>query len=83
MRIAYQLLEFLATFVNHAPTITASPDGIAALCWECGSKSIDLEVLPDGSVKYVFLNEDDSDQDDERIIKKEDFIQFERIFSQF
>ena len=60
---ATQLLQGLAEFqAVERPTVTASPDGNVALCWGNGSKSLDIEVLPDGSVAYAFTHKRDSHQ---------------------
>ncbi len=40
-----------------APTVTASPDGNAALCWDNGDRSLDVEILPDGNIEYSYLND--------------------------
>jgi hypothetical protein len=53
---AKRLLGELARIVGiEAPTVTASPDGNASLCWDDGSRSVDLEVLPNGMIEYVIL----------------------------
>ena len=68
VEIATQLLKALAVVEGvEAPTVTASPDGNAALCWDNGRRSLDLEVMPDGRFEYVFLNDEDASKDDEGI----------------
>ncbi len=42
------------------PTVSASADGNAVLCWYRGEDSLELEVLPTGFVDYVLL---DGEQD--------------------
>lgn len=62
VRLAKQLLRWLAQFVAiEAPTVTASPDGNAALCWDNGHRSLDVEILPDGSIEYAYLNDEDQE----------------------
>lgn len=39
------------------PTVTATPAGHAAICWDDGKRSLDVEVHPDGSLAYSYLNE--------------------------
>ena len=73
VEIATQLLKALAVVEGvEAPTVTASPDGNAALCWDNGRRSLDLEVMPDGRFEYVFLNEEDPSKDDEGITSSAD-----------
>jgi len=38
------------------PTVTATPSGNAALCWDDGERSLDLEVHPNGDLEYSYLN---------------------------
>ena len=52
------------------PTVTASPEGHAALCWDYGDRSLDVEFLPDGQIEYVFMNQKDPSKDDEGIIRE-------------
>ncbi len=73
VEIATQLLKALAVVEGvEAPTVTASPDGNAALCWDNGRRSLDLEVMPDGRFEYVFLNEDNASKDEEGITHNAD-----------
>ncbi len=68
VEIATQLLKALAVIEGvEAPTVTASPDGNAALCWDNGRRSLDLEVMPDGRFEYACLNEEDASKDEEGI----------------
>lgn len=51
------LMELARVDAIESPTVSASPEGNAALCWDNGNRSLDLEIQPDGSVEYVYLNE--------------------------
>lgn len=63
---AASLLDYLAMFEGiEEPTVTASPQGNACLCWDNGKRSLDVEVFEDGSFDYVYLNANDSSQDKE------------------
>ena len=50
------LNDLAKTNAPPVPTITASPDGNAACCWDTGDYSLDIEVLPDGLIKYSFVD---------------------------
>ncbi len=61
---ATELLQCLARFIGtEAPTVTATPSGDAAFCWDAGAWSLDASVDPSGLISYVFLNEQDHSQD--------------------
>ena len=47
------------SFINDVPqpTVTASPQGNVALCWDLGMRSVDLEILPGGMVEYVVVDD--------------------------
>lgn len=58
VEFAILLLRSLALVEGvEAPTVTASPDGNAALCWDNGDRSLDVEILPDGIIDYSYLND--------------------------
>ena len=46
-----------------APTVTASPQGNVALCWDDGIRSLDIEMLPAGIVAFSYMNENDPQMD--------------------
>lgn len=48
-----------------APTVTATPAGHVALCWDSGDWSLDAEVYPSGLVEYVYLDRRNSAADKE------------------
>jgi len=48
-----------------APIVTAAPNGNVALCWDDGDRSLDLEFLPNGAIKFVYLNSRDKRKDQE------------------
>jgi hypothetical protein len=61
---ARELVEYLACVRNiDAPTVTATPEGNVALCWDEGNWSLDASVDSSGLVAYVFLDEQDSAND--------------------
>lgn len=63
---AENLLRWLARFVGvEAPTVTASPDGHAALCWDDGQRSLEVEVRSDGVFQFTFIDEKDASRDEE------------------
>ena len=47
------------------PIVTASPEGNAAFCWEKSAKSLDIEIFPDESIKYVYLDEQNPSLEEE------------------
>lgn len=62
---AATLVVYLSRIVGiEAPIVTASPNGNAALCWDDGTRSLDVEVHPNGSFEYSWLLEDESDEDE-------------------
>jgi len=64
--VAAAILRCLATESSiELPTVTASPDGNAALAWDDGRYCLDLEVLPDGRMEYAFVDRADAEQDQE------------------
>lgn len=66
IRWALELLEGLAIIDTiEAPTVMASPDGHAALVWDNDDRSLEVEVMPDGSFRYVFLCPADASKDEE------------------
>lgn len=66
VQFAKRLLTRLAEVDTiEAPTVTASPNGNAALCWDSGHLSLDLEVLADGSLEYAYLNQQDPSKDEQ------------------
>jgi hypothetical protein len=64
--LAKSLLVELA-FVDsiEEPTVTASPSGNVAFCWDDGERSLDVEVLPDNLLEYAYLNESQPSLDEE------------------
>lgn len=63
------------------PTVTASPDGNVALCWDNGERSLDVEVRPDGFLDYSYLNESQSISDAEGSTSDLDILAF--LLTQF
>ena len=65
---AHELICELALYVGiNEPAVSATPDGHVGLSWDEGSWSIDAEMLPDGRIRYVYLDERDSANDRERV----------------
>lgn len=55
--LAAEVLQSLAMVETvEEPTVTATPSGNAALCWDDGERSLDLEVYSDGDMEYSYLN---------------------------
>lgn len=70
---AFSLLDALGRFVGvDRPTVTASRDGLAALCWDNGDRSLDLKIHPDGSAEFVLLSDDTADRDEVGVIDPAD-----------
>ncbi len=66
VEFAVRLVTSLASVEGiEAPTVTASPDGNAAFCWDDGQRSMDIEVLPDGLFEYALLSQLDSSKAEE------------------
>ncbi len=64
--IAKQLVRVLSQVSGiDRPRIAASPAGVVALSWEWEdhSRELDLEILWDGTLRYSYLDERDSNQD--------------------
>lgn len=63
---AQALLLALARIEDvESPTVTASPDGNVAFCWDYDRGSLDVEVLPDGVFQFAYINESDSSRDED------------------
>ena len=61
IRWASALIDHLATIIGVTqPTVTATGEGLVALCWDAGSWSLDVEVSEIGVIEYVYLDERDS-----------------------
>ena len=59
------------------PTVGASPQGFAALSWDSGSSTLDLEVRPNGTIKFVFLDQTRPGKDCERVTwRPEELLEF-------
>lgn len=66
IQISKQLLSLLAQFVGvDPPTITASPDGHVALCWDKDQRTLEIEVRSDAVFEYAFIDEQASANDEE------------------
>lgn len=68
IQVAQQLLLQLAKFHGvDCPRVGASPAGHVAFSWEWEnhSRELDLEVLPDGTLRYSYLDEAQPDHDRE------------------
>ena len=68
IEVAKQLVRKLAQVTGiDCPRISASPAGYVALSWEWQkhSRELDLEILPDGTLRYSFLDEDHPTNDTE------------------
>ncbi len=63
---ARALLRALARIEEvESPTVTASPDGNVAFCWDSDRDSLDVEVLPDGVFQFAYIDESDSSKDED------------------
>lgn len=61
-----RLITFLAGFVGvEPPAVGGTPEGHVGLSWDEGKWSLDVEVLPDGRIEYVYLDERDHANDQE------------------
>ena len=68
---AQQLIFNLGMFVGvDVPAIGATPDGHVGFSWDEGTWSLDAEVLPDGRIEYVYLDERDSANDRETTTRR-------------
>ena len=47
------------------PTISATPDGNATVCWYNDEFSLEIEIFPEGNCEYVYLDRQDENLDDE------------------
>ena len=64
--VARSLLRQLALIETvEAPTITASPEGNVVLCWDNGGRALDVDILPNGTFTYAYMNENDAGKDRE------------------
>jgi len=65
---AIDLVHGLAYCENvEVPVVGPTPDGHVGFSWDEGDWSLDAEVLPDGRIEYVYLDERDSTKDRETI----------------
>lgn len=66
IQISKQLLSLLSQVVGvEPPTITASPDGHVAFCWDYNQRTLEIEIRPDAVCEYVYIDERDSAMDEE------------------
>ncbi len=68
IEFAKQLVrEFAQVTGIDCPRVAASPAGHVALSWEWqgGSRELDLEILPDGMLRYSYLDEKQPNADAE------------------
>ena len=66
IEIAKRLVRMFAQVTGiDCPPVAASPAGYVALSWEWRehSRELDLEILPDGSLRYSYLDERQPSQD--------------------
>jgi len=58
------------------PRVAASPEGLVALSWEWKSfsRELDVEVQPDGKLRFSYLNECDPSHDSEGVEFNPGFI---------
>jgi hypothetical protein len=80
--MAAEVLRALAMVETvEEPTVTATPAGNAALCWDDGQRSLDVEVRPDGVLEYSYLNESRAIPDEENLT--DDIGQLAVLLTQF
>ena len=75
--LAKRLLKIFAGIIGiDCPRITASPDGHAGYSWEWADYTceLDLEILPDGHLRYSYTNETSPHEDYEGTTTKLDDI---------
>ena len=68
IEVAKQLIRYYAQLTNiDCPRVAASPSGYVALSWEWqeSSRELDLEILPDVTFRYSYINENHPTQDSE------------------
>ena len=66
IEVAKQLVRQFAQVTGiDCPRVAASPAGNVALSWEWDehSRELDLEILPDGMLRYAYLDEHQPSQD--------------------
>ncbi|MBW3598760.1 MAG: hypothetical protein KY475_15980 [Planctomycetes bacterium] len=51
------LMELARNAAIEAPAITATPSGNVGLCWDDGQRSLDVEVHPDGVLRFAYVDE--------------------------
>lgn len=63
---ARELARFLSGLVSvDRPSVTATPDGDVAFCWDTGDWSLDASVDRTGLISYAFLDERDPSKERE------------------
>lgn len=63
---ARDLIGYLAAFIAvDCPAVAGTPDGHVGFSWDEGSWSLNAKILPDGRIKYVYLDERDATKDRE------------------
>jgi hypothetical protein len=68
---AQELVCYLARFVGvDEPAVGATPEGHVGFSWDEGAWSLDAEVLPNGRIAYVYLDERDSANDRETTTRR-------------
>ena len=66
-----EVLGQLALSVAEPPEVYATPDGTAEACWEWGGGryEFELEFLPDGRLRYGFLDREDRTKNREAAVR--------------
>ena len=66
IQISKQLLSLLSQVVGvEPPTITASPNGHVALCWDYNQRTLEIEIRSDAICEYAFIDEQNPVKDEE------------------
>lgn len=66
--IAQQFIDQMGQVVGvERPDLSLSPAGNASLSWELenGERNLEIEVLPDGTINFAYINEADESLDQE------------------
>lgn len=75
IRCAENMLARLSSVETiSAPSISASPAGNVFFCWDALDRSLDVEVRPDGTMSFVYLDEVNPLKDKDGVVETVDTL---------
>lgn len=68
IRVAIEIAGYISRIENvPEPAVGAAPNGHVGFSWDGGPWSLDAEILPEGRIKYVYLDDRESTRERDRV----------------